>query len=178
VLTVGRFSIVDIFDTNRYANNAKTDFLNWSVVNAGSFDYAGDGWAYTYGAAAEWYHGRWTLRGGVFDLSATPPGGVSPLGAFLDPTFGNFELVGEIEERHELWGQPGKIKITGFLERGRMGAFADAIALAEQTGQPADITAVRRYTSRPGLSLNLEQQVTENLGVFARAGWDDGNLEP
>jgi high affinity Mn2+ porin len=178
VLTVGRFSIVDIFDTNRYANNAKTDFLNWSVVNAGSFDYAGDGWAYTYGAAAEWYQGRWTLRGGVFDLSATPPGGVSPLGAFLDPTFGNFEMVGEIEERHELWGQPGKIKITGFLERGRMGAFADAIALAQLTGQPADITAVRTYTSRPGVSLNLEQQVTEALGVFARAGWDDGNLEP
>ena len=28
------------------------------------------------------------------------------------------------------------------------------------------------------MSLNLEQQVTETLGVFARAGWDDGNLEP
>ena len=177
VLTIGRFSIVDLFDTNKYANNPKTDFLNWSVVNAGSFDYAGDGWAYTYGAAAEWYQGQWTLRGGVFDLSQTPPGGVSPLGAFLDPTFNNFELVGEIEERYELWGQPGKIKITGFLERGRMGAFADAIALSELTGQPADITAVRHYNSRPGVSLNLEQQVTETLGVFARAGWDDGNLE-
>jgi high affinity Mn2+ porin len=177
VLTIGRFSIVDLFDTNKYANNPKTDFLNWSVVNAGSFDYAGDGWAYTYGAAAEWYQGQWTLRGGVFDLSQTPPGGVSPLGAFLDPTFNNFELVGEIEERYELWGQPGKIKITGFLERGRIGAFAEAITLSELTGQPADITAVRHYNSRPGVSLNLEQQVTETLGVFARAGWDDGNLE-
>jgi high affinity Mn2+ porin len=177
VLTVGSFSIVDIFDTNRYANNAKTDFLNWSVVNAGTFDYAGDGWAYTYGAAAEWYQGRWTFRGGVFDLSQTPPGGVSPLGAFLDPTFDNFEFVGEIENRYELWGQPGKIKITGFLERGTMGAFADAVALSELTGQPADINAVRHYNSRPGVSLNLEQQVTQTLGVFARAGWNDGNLE-
>ena len=177
VLTVGSFSIVDIFDTNRYANNAKTDFLNWSVVNAGTFDYAGDGWAYSYGAAAEWYEGRWTFRGGVFDLSQTPPGGVSPLGAFLDPTFNNFEFVGEIENRYELWGQPGKIKITSFLERGTMGAFADAVALSELTGQPADINAVRRYNSRPGVSLNLEQQVTETLGVFARAGWNDGNLE-
>ena len=177
VLTVGKYSIVDIFDTNKYANNAKTDFLNWSVVNAGSFDYAGDGWAYSYGATAEWYQGRWTVRGGIFDLSRTPPGGVSPFGAFLDPTFENFELVGEIEERHELWGQPGKIKITGFLERGRMGAFADAIALAQLTGQPADITAVRTYTSRPGVSVNLEQQITETIGVFARAGWDDGSRE-
>ena len=178
VLTVGKFAVVDIFDTNKYANNAKSDFLNWSVVNAGSFDYAGDGWGYTYGAAAEWYQGRWTLRGGIFDLSATPAGGVSPTGADLDPTFDQFQLVGEIEERHELWGQPGKLKITGFLSRGRAGSFQDAIDLALATGQPADINAVRMYTSRPGVSLNLEQQVSENWGVFARAGWADGNIEP
>jgi high affinity Mn2+ porin len=178
VLWVGRFSIVDVFDTNKYANNPKTDFLNWSLVNAGTFDYAGDGWGYTYGAAAEWYQGRWTLRGGVFDLSATPAGGISASGGVLDPTFSQFQLVGEIEERHELWGQPGKLKITGFLSRGRAGQFADAVALAQATGMPADINAVRAYTSRPGVSLNLEQQITETLGVFARAGWADGNVEP
>ena len=30
VVTVGRFGIIDIFDTNRYANNPKSDFLNWT----------------------------------------------------------------------------------------------------------------------------------------------------
>jgi high affinity Mn2+ porin len=178
VLTIGKFAITDLFDTNKYANNPKTDFLNWSVVNAGSFDYAGDGWGYTYGAAAEWYLGRWTLRGGIFDTSATPAGGNSPAAYGLDPTFSQFQLVGEIEERHELWGQPGKLKITGFLIRGDMGSFQDAINLAAATGQPADINAVRTYASRPGVSLNLEQQVSENWGVFARAGWADGNVEP
>jgi high affinity Mn2+ porin len=178
VLTVGQFAIVDIFDTNKYANNPKDDFLDWSLVNAGTFDYAGDGWGYTYGAAAEWYQGRWTLRGGVFDLSATPAGGVSPASVGLDSDFDQFQLVGEIEERHELWGQPGKLKITGFLSRGRAGEFADAVALSEATGQPADINAVRNYTSRPGVSLNLEQQVTQDLGVFARAGWANGDVEP
>ena len=178
VLTVGKFSIVDIFDTNKYANNAKTDFLNWSIINAGTFDYAGDGWGFTYGAAAEWYQGRWTVRGGIFDLSATPPGGISPFGSDLDPTFKQFQLVGEIEERHELWGQPGKFKITGFVSRGGAGHFQDAINLAAITGGPTDINAVRAYTSRPGVSVNLEQQVTDTLGVFARAGWSDGNVEP
>jgi high affinity Mn2+ porin len=178
VLTVGRFAIVDIFDTNRYANNPKSDFLNWSLINAGTFDYAGDGWGYSYGAAAEWYQGRFTLRGGVFDLSVTPAGGISPSGGNLDPTFRQFQLVGEIEERHELWGEPGKIKLTGFLSRGAAGHFADAVALAALNGPPADINAVRAYTSRPGASLNLEQQVTETMGVFARAGWADGNVEP
>jgi high affinity Mn2+ porin len=178
VLTVGRFGIIDIFDTNRYANNPKADFLNWSLINAGTFDYAGDGWGYSYGAAAEWYTGRWTLRAGIFDLSVTPAGGVSPLAYALDPTFQQFQLVGEIEERHELWGQPGKVKLTGFLSRGRAGDFSNAVALAQVAGMPADINAVRSYTSRPGISLNVEQQVTETLGAFLRAGWADGQIEP
>ncbi len=178
VLTAGKFSIVDIFDTNKYANNPKVDFLNWALINAGTFDYAGDAWGYSYGAAAEWYQGRWTLRAGVFDLSATPAGGVSPTAFGLDPTFDQFQMVGEIEERHDLFGQPGKLKITGFLSRGRAGSFQDAIALAQATGTAADVNAVRTYRSRPGVSVNLEQQVSDTVGVFARAGWADGNVEP
>lgn len=178
VLTLGRFSVVDVFDTNPYANNPKVDFLNWSLVNAGTVDYAADGWGYTYGVAAEWYQGNWTVRGGIFDLSATPTGGISPNGLNLDPTFDQFQMVGEIERRYELWGQPGAIKVTGFLSRGRAGQFADAIALAAITGGPANINAVRTYDSRPGVSINLQQQVAEGVGVFARAGWADGNVEP
>jgi high affinity Mn2+ porin len=178
VLTVGKIAIVDIFDTNKYANNPKSDFLNWSLVNAGTFDYAADAWAYTYGAAAEWYQGDWTLRGGAFDLSQTPTGGISPLGPNLDPTFDQFQMVGEIERRYELWGEPGTIKVTGFLSRGRAGSYPAAIALAQTTGMPADITAVRTYDSRPGISVNWQQQVTDSVGVFARAGWADGNIEP
>jgi high affinity Mn2+ porin len=87
-------------------------------------------------------------------------------------------MIGEIERRYDLWGQPGKIKITGFLNRGSAGNFNDAVALAQLTGTPADINAVRAYTSRPGVSLNVEQQVMENLGVFLRAGWADGDIEP
>jgi len=185
VFTVGKFSIVDIFDTNKYANNPKTDFMNWALINAGTFDYAGDAWGYTYGAAAEWYQGHWTLRGGIFDLSQTPAGGGgnSALGYGLDPTFQQFELVGEIEERHELWGQPGKLKVTGYLERGNMGTFSDAILLSQMPGplfgDPTDaLAAVRHYQSRPGVSLNLEQQINETVGLFARAGWADGKQEP
>jgi high affinity Mn2+ porin len=184
VLTVGKFAVVDIFDTNKYANNPKTDFLNWSVSNAGTFDYAGDAWGYTYGAAAEWYQGRFTLRGGVFDMSVTPAEAANSAAAYgLDPTFSQQEYVGEIEERHELWGQPGKIKITGFVIHGRMGDFQEAVALS-QPGQPfagdpsSAIASLRVYRYRPGASLNFEQQVTETLGVFGRAGWADGNFEP
>jgi len=184
VLTVGKFAVVDIFDNNRYANNPKTDFLNWSVVNAGTFDYAGDAWGYSYGAAAEWYQGRFTLRGGVFDMSVTPAEAGNSTAAYgLDETFSQQQYVAEIEERHELWGEPGKLKITAFVTHGRMGDFQGAIALSQPgqpfAGDPSDaIASIRTYRYRPGVSLNFEQQVTETLGVFGRAGWADGTVEP
>jgi high affinity Mn2+ porin len=44
---------------------------------------------------------------------------------------------------------------------------------------PADTGLVRNhYDTRPGISVNLEQQITETLGVFARGGWADGTIEP
>jgi high affinity Mn2+ porin len=172
VFTVGRFYVTDIFDTNKYAHEPKRDFLNWALIDTGSFDYASDAWGVTYGTAAEWYQGDWTLRGGLLDLSTTP--GAND----LDTTFQQFQWVGEIERRYELWGHPGKLAVTGFLSRGRMGSFQDAIDLAQITGGPADITAVRKYQSRGGVSFNLEQEITKELGVFARAGWADGAVEP
>jgi high affinity Mn2+ porin len=178
VLTLGSFGVGDIFDINDYANDPKRDFLNWSLVNAGSFDYAGNAWGYTDGLALEWYQGHYVLRAGIFDLSATPAGGASPTAYGLDSSFHQLQWVAELEERHRLWGEPGDIKITGFLSRGRAGRFVDAVGLAAATGQPADITAVRRYTSRPGVSVNLQQQVTPDLGLFARIGWADGSVEP
>jgi high affinity Mn2+ porin len=172
VFTIGKFAVNDVFDTNKYAHDPKKDFMNWALIDTGTFDFAGDAWGLTYGAAAEWYQGNWTLRGGVFDLS-TVPGSTD-----LDTTFNQFQSVGEIERRYELWGHPGKIAVTGFLSRGNMGSFQDAINLAQITGGPANIAAVRKYQSRGGLSVNVEQEITSDLGVFMRAGWADGGVEP
>jgi len=172
VITLGKVGVVDIFDTNKYAHDPRSDFLNWTIADTGTFDYAADAWAYSFGAAVEWYQGPWTLRAGLFDLSVVPNSTV------LDPSFGQFQWDGEIERRYNLWGQPGKLAVTGFLTRGRMGKFADAVQLAALTGNPADITQVRQYASRGGISANLEQQISPDLGVFARAGWADGNREP
>jgi high affinity Mn2+ porin len=172
VLTVGKFSVADIFDANKYAHDPRADFLNWSIVETGTFDYADEPWGYTLGAALEWYWGSWTLRGGLFDLSAEPNS------IPFDPRFEQFQWVGEIEHRHELWEQPGKVAVTGFLSRGRMGRYDDAVAVAALTADTPDLAVVRRYASKPGLSLNVEQQVMPNVGLFGRLGWADGNIEP
>jgi high affinity Mn2+ porin len=65
-----------------------------------------------------------------------------------------------------------------------MGDFQDAIAMATTPGNaffgdPSNaLASVRIYRNRPGVSLNLEQQVNDWIGVFARAGWADGAVEP
>ena len=171
VFTVGKFGVTDIFDINQYAHDARNDFFNWAAVDAATFDYAADAWAYTVGAAAERYQGPWTVRAGLFDLSTVPNS------THLDPGFHEFQIVWEFEHRHEWGGQPGRLLLTGFDTRGRMGRLDAAIALAQATGTTPNTAYVRTYGSRVGLSLDLEQQLIADLGLFARIGKAPGNVE-
>jgi len=170
-VTVGKFAAPDIFDTNAYAHDPRADFLNWSVIESGAYDYAADAWGYTYGGAAEWTQSWWTLRIGLFDLSRIPNS------KELQRDFSQFEIVTEAEERHELFGEAGKVKLLFFANRGRMANYNDAVRLAQETGATPDVALVRRYATRPGVALNLEQQVMSDLGAFMRASFNDGHKE-
>jgi high affinity Mn2+ porin len=171
VVTVGKFSVVDIFDGNQVAHDARTDFLNWTVIDTGTFDYAADAWGYTVGAAIEWYWSDWTFRGGFFDLSDVPNS------VHLDPGFHEFQTDLEFEHRHQWADRPGRMLVTWFDSHGRMGLLNEAVAVAQSSGEPVDIAAVRRYRSRSGLSVNMEQEIAPELGAFVRAGKAAGNVE-
>jgi high affinity Mn2+ porin len=171
VFTVGKFSVADLFDVNQYAHDPRGDFLNWAAVDAGTFDYAADAWGYTVGAAAEWYQGAWTVRAGVFDLSNIPNS------EHLEPAFHEFQSVLELERRHHILDHPGKVMLTVFDSRGRMGLLNEAVQLAAATGTSVDISAVRRYRDRLGADLNIEQQLWKDLGLFVRVGKAAGNVE-
>ena len=171
VVTVGKFGVPDVFDTNSYAHDPRQDFSNWTLVDTGTFDYAADAWGYSYGVAAEWYQDWLTLRGGVFALSRVPNS------AALDTSFGQVQFVAEMEERHTLWGRAGKLRMSGFDTRGRMGDYSDAIVQAQATGSMPSTGAVRQYRSRTGVAASLEQAVTDTLGVFVRTGVAEGGRE-
>ena len=171
VFTVGKFAVTDVFDTNQYAHDPRADFLNWAAVDAGTFDYAADAWGYTVGAAAERYIGSWTFRAGAFDLSDVPNSEV------LEHGLHEFQMVAEIEKRYSLFGQTGRLLITGYDTRGRMGLLREAVEIADATGTTANAGSVRSYRSRMGMSLDLEQPITSDLGVFARTGKATGNVE-
>jgi len=171
VFTVGKFGVVDLFDNNRYAHDPRGDFLNWSVIDSGAFDYAGDAWGFTFGAAMEWTQSNWTLRSGLFNL-ATEPGSMTH--GF---NFSQYQFLTEVERRHQ-WGErAGAVKWLGFVNRGNMGSYTDAVNWGLQNNATPDMAQVRKRSSLSGVALNIEQELTPTLGMFVRASANSGKKE-
>ncbi|MFZ6847739.1 carbohydrate porin [Undibacterium sp. RuRC25W] len=170
-ITVGKFAVTDIFDTNSYAHDPRADFLNWSVLDGGTYDYAADAWGFTWGGAVEWTQDWWTLRAGFFQLSPIPNGKITRI-----HFSGNSSNI-EFEARHTVVGYPGKIKLLAWLNQGNMGSYADAITLARQTNTTPDVSQIRQFSSRPGAVLNIEQELSEAMGAFVRLSANRGNKE-
>ena len=93
----------------------------------------------------------------------------------LDPQFGQFQWVGEIERRYKLWDQPGKLAISGFLTRGRNGKLPGRHPARRADGRtPRTSPPCEQYQSRGGVSMNLEQQLMPNVGALCPCrdrGW-------
>ena len=170
IVTIGKFSVPDLFDANTYAHDARGDFLNWSLIDAGAFDYAADAWGYTDGVSLEVNKSNSTARIGLFALSDVPNS------QKIDSSFRQHSFVGEVEQRGNTGGHPGKVKVLGFINRGRMGGYDSAVSEAGGQYTP-DTSRVRRYASRGGLSVNVEQELLAGLGVFMRVSENDGTRE-
>jgi high affinity Mn2+ porin len=171
-VTAGKFAASDIFDNNQYAHDQRVDFLNLSFWESAAWDYPADAKGYTDGVAVELNAARWAIRGGWF---------LEPKIANqrdLDPRFlKRYGTAVEIEERHTLWDAPGTLRTLLFLNRAPMGNFDQALAIADATGVPPDITLVRRDKWKVGAVLNLEQELANDLGFFTRLSWNDGRSE-
>ncbi len=173
VLTAGNLSVTDIFDANTYSHDPRTQFLNWSIMTHGSYDFAADARGYTWGAALEWYHDDWALRVGRFIQPKLPNQ------QQLDrDIFSHYGDQIELEHSHTLGGQPGTVRLLAFHNRTRMSRFQDALNLAARTGTTPDINAVRTdVQGKSGFGINIEQAVNDDVGLFLRASRADGKTE-
>lgn len=172
VVTAGNFSWADVFDGNAFSHDPRRQFLNWSLMSYGAFDYAADVRGYSWGLAMEYLDGDWALRVGRF---AQP---VESNGLALDSDLlAHYGDTLELEHDHVLLGQPGKVRVAGFHNRSRMGGFRDALRYAAANGGVPDVGAVRRTQSKYGLGLSLEQSLGQDVGIFARVSRNDGATE-
>ncbi len=166
--TVGKLSATDVFDDNSYSHDARTQFLNWALVDDGAWDYPADGKGYTGGFTAEWTLPTRTLRYGIF--MEPQVANELPLDDRIDKAYGQ---AFEWEERYSSEGHPGALRALVFWNRAHMGSYEAAL----EGPTPPDVTLSREYRSKTGAGLNWEQEVSDGVGLFARAGFNDGHSE-
>ena len=172
-VTVGRFAMTDFFDNNKYTHDPRTQFMGWAIMYNGAWDYPADTHGYTWGWVHEFHTRRWSLRYGSGAMP-TVANGLRFDRRVLRDRGDNFE--GEV--RVKPGGHDGAIRVLSYQNHARMGTYADAIHLAEETGTKPDITATRHPgTLKYGFGLNVEQELAKDIGVFGRLGWNDGKTE-
>ncbi len=172
-LTAGRFTVTDFFDNNRYSHDPRTQFMGWAVMYNGAWDYPADVRGYTWGWVHE-LHGRsWSLR----YASAAMPRVANGL-RFDRRLLRNRGDVFEGEYRYTLRKHPGAIRLLNYENHANAGNYAEAIRKAQPGGGPPIVIATRRNgVLKYGFGFNMEQEITKDLGLFARLGWNDGKTE-
>jgi high affinity Mn2+ porin len=167
-IIAGKLSVTDFFDNNAYAHDGRTQFFNWNINCCGSYDWTMDQISYTWGAMAELNQKFWAVRAGYFLVPVT-----SNTDDF-DMHFPAGEYIGELELRYSLFSQPGKLRLMAWANRANAGSYAAALAEPITTPAYPDISLVRQVRTNYGFEANVEQAITDNLGVFSRATWSPG----
>lgn len=165
----GKFSVVDVFDGNSYARDPRKDFMNWSLWSSGAFDYAADKLGLGYGVTAELNQKQWAVRGGYFLMDA-----VSNSNNFDTRVFERGGYVVELETRYSLFSLPGKLRTIAWLNSAFSGSYRETL------NNPAfglDIAQTRKGRIKYGYVLNLEQALSDDIGLFGRWSWNDGRTE-
>ncbi|MHB8471814.1 MAG: carbohydrate porin [Gammaproteobacteria bacterium] len=173
VLTAGNLSVQDVFDNNAYSHDPRTQFLNWALMTHGAYDYAADARGYSWGTALEYDHDDWAIRAGRF-LQPKEPNQQT-----LDTRlFRHYGDQIELERDYRLGDQAGALRLLAYRNRALMARYEDALARAVRTDTTPDLNAVRfSDQTKRGIGINVEQALNNDIGLFARALWADGQTE-
>lgn len=168
-ITAGKFGMADFFDGNTFSHDPRTQFMNWSLMSNGAWDYPANTRGYVLGLYTELGMPDWSLRFAFTTTTTTANGSV------WDARVGkaNTQTL-EYEKRYALNGQKGALRLLGFRNNGKMGRYRDALAFSN----PPVVDTVQAYGHHKyGFGINAEQFLTKDFGLFARASWNDGSTE-
>ncbi len=172
-VSIGRFTVTDFIDNNKYSNDPRTQFMQWGVMFNGAWDYPADVRGYTWGWVHEIRLHSWSFR---YASAAEPT--VANGGRFDRRLFVDRGDIFEGEKRYSFGTHPGAVRLLNFEHRTRSGSYGEALQRAAATGTAPDVSSIRRPgTLKYGFGVNAEQEITKDLGVFLRLGWNDGKTE-
>jgi hypothetical protein len=173
----GKFSMVDFLDLNSYGTDSNFQFMNWTVDNAGTYDYAADTRGFTFGAIAEYHHNRRVVVRFAEALMPKVANGIHLDADLSRARAENFELElrGKVVRR-----QPDAVlRLLTFMNHANMGDYQTAIDnfLAGLTPIPEITAHPLQTTVKYGFGVNFEQPLNDWMGVFGRWGWNEGEHE-
>jgi high affinity Mn2+ porin len=171
----GKMTLPDFFDVNDIGSDSHLQFMNWTVDNNGAWDYAADTRGYTVGGLTEYDDKSWTIRYGIFAMPIVANG--IDMDWALSRAHGQ---NGEFELRKSLINQrKGATRILFYANRAHMGVYREAVrAFLAGTDPTPSIVAHEHFSSlKYGFGYNTQQELTENLRVFGRFGWNEGQHE-
>ena len=169
IFTFGKLAALDIFDDNRYSHDPRTQFQNWALMANGAWDYPADTKGYTIGGVVAFEIGPWSARYAGFMEPKEANG----------PTF-DWNLkeawghTVELEGRYSVASRPGVARLLGYVNRSNAGSYVAALG---QNPTAPDVTLTRSPREKYGAGLSVDQELTDDLGAFARLGWNDGHSE-
>ena len=174
-LRAGKMSLADYFDVNSVGSDSHLQFLNWTAVNDGAYDYAADTRGYTVAAMVEYQDHAWGAR---FAEALMPKVANGPKLDYnlLRARSENIEL----EFRPEPWkDRKTIIRLLSFVNHADMGSYREAVQAFLAGTDPQPIIEAHRKQGRIkyGFGLNAEQEVTKTVRVFGRLGWNEGQNE-
>jgi high affinity Mn2+ porin len=174
-LRVGKFCLADFFDANSYDHDARTQFLNWSLMQEGAWDFPADTRGYTSGLEIEWNKPGFALRYALVQ--------VSKIANALDMDWDLLKYNGqtlEFESNYKILPTPGIIRFTSYMNTTRAPDYSTAVGQL-QMGDSSLIPVLAGTQLGPdvpsikyGFSLNVEQYLGRSIGAFFRVGWNNG----
>jgi hypothetical protein len=174
-LRVGKFSLPDVLDVNAVLSDSHEQFMNWTIDNNGAWDYAADTRGYTYATDLEYQDLNWGMRY-VLALMPTVANGITLDWALRRARAQNLEL--EIH-RGPLPGRHGAIRLLIYGNNAHMGDYREAVIHYFEgiTPTPEIDTTAQFDALKYGVDFNVEQDVTGNLRLGGRFGWNEGRHE-
>jgi hypothetical protein len=172
-LKVGRMAVNDDFDQNRYADDPRLEFLNWSLWANTAWDFAANTRGYTDGIVIGYISPAWSLKYGIYKMP-TMANGQQLVGSLGRASGENLELtLSQLPTRTI-------VRLLLYLNIASMGDYRQALALAAVDHTVPDIVADDRPgRQKHGYGINLEQPLANDgdTGAFLRWGWNDGKDE-
>lgn len=174
-ISAGKFSIADFFDDNSYSHDPRSEFMNWSLMSNGAWDYPANTRGYTWGAVIEFVKPSYAVR--VSDVLVPLNANGPNLDQDLSKTHG---ITIEFEKKLKIKNHIGSIKLLAFHNVSRAPSYNLAVSnMANGDSSLNEIIAGKKTGTnfdglKYGFGLNFCQELTNNIGIFARLGWNDG----